>query len=67
MNPKQVDFLVKRTPTFIQALETLNPEQAQIFEDLVGDYQYAAFVVHGWKISSPKVLAELVRLGWKKG
>ncbi len=63
---KQIDLGVKKGPVYLREEETLTLEQKKLFEELVSDYQFAAVKAHGWKISSPAVLAELIRLGWRK-
>jgi hypothetical protein len=66
MKTTTLDLNVKKTASFLAAQESLPSEHATLFEELVSDYQCAAVAIHGWKISSPKVLAELIRLGWRK-
>jgi len=66
MEPKTLDFKLSKTTSFLEAQKELSDSQIASFEDLVSDYQIAALSVHGWKISSPKVLAELIKLGWRK-
>lgn len=55
----------KRTPTYIAAEEMLPAELRPQFEQLVAEYQFASFKHHGMKFASPKVLAELMLMGWR--
>lgn len=66
MSREEVDLSVKRTPSYIEAENELPEDKRALFELLVSDYQCSAIQLYGWKISAPKVLAELIKLGWKK-
>lgn len=55
----------KRTPIYIKAEQSLPPELHSIFEQLVAEYQFASLKHHGRTFSSPKVIAELILMGWR--
>lgn len=55
----------KRTPTYIAAEQMLPEELRAQFAQLVAEYQFASFKHHGMKFASPKVLAELMLMGWR--
>lgn len=55
----------KRTAAYIQAEQTLPRELHSVFEQLVAEYQFASFKHHGIKFCSPKVIAELITMGWR--
>jgi hypothetical protein len=59
------DAKPSRTPIYLQAENTLPPELHSIFEQLVTEYRFASFKHHGRMFASPKVIAELVQLGWR--
>lgn len=60
-----MDTKPKRTPTYIKAEQTLPTELHSVFEQLVAEYQFASFKHHGVKFCSPKVIAELIGMGWR--
>jgi hypothetical protein len=43
----------------------LPPELHAILNELITDYRFAAFKHHGREWASPRVLAELVLMGWR--
>ena len=43
----------------------LPDELRQIYDEMLSDYQHAAFMHHGWKWVSYSCIAELVRAGWR--
>jgi hypothetical protein len=48
------------------AAEMMLPENLQpILEQMVKEYQFAAFKHHGSKMVSPRVIAELILMGWR--
>ena len=55
----------KESPSFAAARDLLRPELHPILEELVADYKFAALKVHGSQLVSPKVIAELILLGWR--
>jgi hypothetical protein len=55
----------KRTKSYMDAEQTLPKELHGIFEQLVLEYQFASLKHHGRPFSSPKVIAELVKMGWR--
>lgn len=55
----------KRTPTYVAAEQMLPRELHAQFQQLVSEYQFASFKHHGMKFASPKVLAELMLMGWR--
>ena len=55
----------KRTASYIEAERTLPPQLHELLEQLVAEYQFASLKHHGRPFSSPKVIAELIRMGWR--
>lgn len=55
----------KRTESHEKARNSLPEELKPVFDDLVGDYRFAATKHHGSPFVSYKVLAEMVRMGWR--
>lgn len=55
----------KRTPTYVEAEAMLPTEFHGILEQLVSEYRFASFKHHGQEFASPKVLAELILMGWR--
>lgn len=55
-----------RGPSSIAAAAELPEDLRPVFFDLAEDYLAAAHVLHGYAYFSPKILAELVRLGWRR-
>ena len=55
----------KQTPSFLRAKTMLPEERYDVFDELVGDYKFAAFKHHGKEWASPRVIAELVLAGWR--
>jgi len=54
----------KRTKAYVDAEETLPVALRPTYEQLMAEYQFAALKHHGRPFCSPKVIAELVRMGW---
>ena len=55
----------KESASFFEAKKMLPPELHPTFERLIDEYKFAALKVHGFPFVSPKVIAELVLLGWR--
>lgn len=55
----------KRTPAYVEAERTLPQHLHGTFEQLIAEYQFASLKHHGRPFSSPKVIAELIRMGWR--
>jgi len=55
----------KRTPSFIEGESMLPPELHPVFAQLVAEYQFAALKHHGRRFASPRVIAELILMGWR--
>ena len=55
----------KDSPALIEARAMLPPELQPELQRLLEDYKFAALKVHGSQFVSPKVVAELIRLGWR--
>lgn len=65
--PKRVRSFVRRVgPNWDAAREGLSAEEREAFEALAEDYQETAIVIHNTPFVSPRVLRELVRIGWRK-
>jgi hypothetical protein len=60
-----IDTRPKRSPTYLEAEKLLPPELHATFEQLVAEYQFATLKHHGQKLVSPKVIAELILMGWR--
>jgi hypothetical protein len=56
---------MKETPAYVGAKSMLPPELHAIFDELITDYRFAALKHHGREWISPKVIAELVLMGWR--
>jgi hypothetical protein len=48
------------------ARNTLSPQLRPIFDEFVADYKFAASVHHGSPFVSYIVLAEMVKVGWRR-
>jgi len=55
----------KQSVAYLEARAMLPTEFHPIFEQLMQEYKFAAFKHHGWQIVSPRVIAELVLMGWR--
>jgi hypothetical protein len=55
----------KESPSYIAAKSMLPSELHPILDELLTDYRFAAFRHHGKEWASPKVIAELVLMGWR--
>jgi hypothetical protein len=53
------------TPAYVTERESLHPDLRQAFDALVLDYRHYASVHHKQPFVSYKVLAELVKIGWR--
>jgi hypothetical protein len=55
----------KETPSVIVAKNMLPSELHPNLDELLEDYRFAALKHHGREWVSPKVLAELILMGWR--
>ncbi len=53
------------TPAYLVQREALDAGLRQHYDSLVQDYRYYAFVHHKQPFVSYKVLADLVKVGWR--
>lgn len=49
----------------LKAELSLPEELRPIFNQMIDEYQFAAFKHHGSRMVSPKVIAELIIMGWR--
>jgi hypothetical protein len=56
---------MKETPAYVSAKSMLPSELHAILDELITDYRFAALKHHGREWASPKVIAELVLMGWR--
>ena len=56
----------KRSAKHEEARESLPESLRSIFDEFVGDYKYAAATRHGAPWVSYIVMADLVRIGWRR-
>ena len=64
--PKELEDKWKLSPNYIREMENL-PEGTRIaFESLVGQYRFLALRHHRQAFVSYKVLADLIREGWRQ-
>ena len=54
----------KTSRTYLDALNSLNENQRGSFEKMCRDYLHCVQVIHGGNFYSPRVLSEMVRMGW---
>jgi len=62
---KDNDWKPKQTSIYLEAQAKLPPELHSTFEHMVAEYQFASLKHHGRKFASPKVIAELMLMGWR--
>ena len=55
----------KRSEKHEAARNTLPDELKPVFDDFVADYRFAATMHHGSPFVSYRVLAEMVKAGWR--
>lgn len=60
-----IDTRPKNTPAYLEGQNLLPPELHAEFAQLVAEYQFATLKHHGRKFASPKVIAELILMGWR--
>jgi arsenate reductase (thioredoxin) len=63
--PAKTEEGVPRTPAYIEAEKTVPVELRPVFAQLMAEYRFASFKHHGQPFASPKVIAELVCMGWR--
>jgi hypothetical protein len=63
--PDQPEEGWKQSPAYTRELEKLPEESHRAYELLVGEYRYHALVNHRHPFVSYKVLAALIREGWR--
>lgn len=54
-----------KSPKYQEALEMLPSNLAPDFEKMIEHYKFAATKHHGRAMFSPKVIAELILMGWR--
>jgi hypothetical protein len=54
----------KQSPSFAAAKEMLPDELHPLLAQMVEEYKFVALKVHGRQLVSPRVIAELILLGW---
>ena len=54
------------TPAYFAEREPLTPALRECFDALVRDYRYYAMVHHRHPFVSYKILADLVKVGWRR-
>ncbi len=59
------DIKPKKTPIYMEAERGLPPQLHSLFEQMVAEYQFATLKHHQQKFASPKVIAELILMGWR--
>jgi len=59
------DTRSKRTAAYVEAELMLPHESHQLLEQLVAEYRFASLKHHGRMFASPKVIAELILMGWR--
>jgi hypothetical protein len=55
----------KKSSSYLEAKSMLSPALQVEFEAFLTDYKFACLKHHGWEFASPKVLAELILMGWR--
>jgi hypothetical protein len=65
MSQEEVTSSVPRTVIYLEAESTVPAELRPIFLQLMAEYRFASLKHHGRAFASPKVIAELVRMGWR--
>lgn len=54
----------RRSESYIQGEQTLSTTLHPLYEQMVAEYTFAALKHHGRSFVSPKVIAELIKMGW---
>jgi len=54
-----------KSETRLMAELSLPEELRPVFDKMIDEYQFAALKHHGCRIVSPKVIAELIMMGWR--
>jgi hypothetical protein len=60
-----IENQIKETLGYIAARKMLPPELHPELQQLVLEYRFAALKIHKSPFVSPKVLAELILMGWR--
>lgn len=60
-----IDEQIKDKPAYLAAKEMLPPELHSELRQLIMEYRLAALKIHKTPFVSPKVLAELILMGWR--
>jgi hypothetical protein len=55
----------KKSPAHLAAEQLLSPELHSTLEQMLNEYKFAAFKCHGTAFVSPRVIAELILMGWR--
>jgi hypothetical protein len=53
------------TQNYDEARDSLPVELVPVFEQMLEEYKFSTTLHHGRGVSSPKVIAEMVRAGWR--
>lgn len=53
------------TPAYLQAKGMLPSDLHPMLEQMVREYKFAALTHHRQQMASPKVIAELIMMGWR--
>lgn len=57
--------IIKRTPKFMEARDSLPEDLRPIYDQMVEEYRFQALVHYGREYVAYKVVAELIRFGWR--
>ena len=60
-----MDANPNKSKTYLLAEQMLPLELHPVLEQLVVEYRFASFKHHGVKFCSPRVIAELILMGWR--
>lgn len=60
-----MDPTPKQTPAVVQAREMLSTDLHPLLDQMIEEYRFAAFKHHGGRFVSPRVIAELILMGWR--
>ena len=63
--PTIEDARPKRTLIYLEAERMVPRESRRLLEQLVAEYRFASLKHHGRMFASPKVIAELILMGWR--
>jgi hypothetical protein len=55
----------KETPIYLEAKKMLPAVLHSTFDDMLMEYRFASLKHHRQEFASPKVIAELILMGWR--